>query len=126
MEKKLYSEILNKVKVKINSDRYERNLAPLTGEILYCIANRDIGIILDIVAAGDRQRKDILERIFMRYIPEVTEILIDKNRDSDAFENIKQKFYEEIEILEEFLFRIESGMDFKDTCKLMSVQIGNN
>ena len=122
-EKKLYQLILEKVKRKINDDRYQRNLEPLTGETLNCIANRDVGIILDLVAEGKKLYKEVLEKIFYRYIPEITEIMVDMNRDNDAISAVKEKYNEEIAILDEFLFRIQAGMEFKETCKIMSKEI---
>ena len=122
-EKKLYQLILDKVKKKINDDRYERNLKPLTGETLNCIANRDVGIILDLVAEGKKLYKEVLERIFLRYIPEITEIMVDQQRDTEAVQKVREKFCEEIKILDEFLFRIQAGMDFNQTCKSMSKEI---
>ncbi len=124
MEKKFYHIIVNKVKNKVNQDRYTRNLEPLVGEQLRCIAHRDVGVILDIVADNDPGRRSILEKIFLRYIPGITEIIVDRERDKESIKTIKSKFKEEIDILEEFLCEMDEKKNFKTTIIAMAEKLG--
>lgn len=124
MEKKFYHIIVDKVKNKVNQDRYNRNLDPLVGEQLRCIAHRDVGVILDIVADSDPRKRSVLEKIFLRYIPDITEILVDRERDKEAIKTIKSKFKEEIDILEEFLSEMNKKKNFKTTIKAMAEKMG--
>lgn len=119
MDRKLYQIIFENVTKKINNDRYTRNLDPLSGENLRCIANRDIAILLSIVSNKNKLYKTILERIFLRYIPDVSEIMIDQMKETEGLKDITRKYAEELEILQDFIGYINSGMDFKETCETM-------